>query len=265
MPRAKTTILKPSSARVVGAAPSDPARSPKASGRKPGKRVKTPLGETDMVTEVLEKLTARIVDGVYEVGARLPAEGELARQFAVSRTVLREAMRSLRTRGLVEMSQGKMARVKPADPAPTVESLGLLLRRNRASLLHLAEVRHPLESEIAALAARRANQEHLRQLEQTIHDLAVAKELDARIEADILFHHILAQATGNPVFILLLETLVGFMHQSRRKTLTYSGVDVALAGHRAILAAVRAGNPETARKAMNQHLMAAKRDLSNAP
>ena len=218
-----------------------------------------------MVTEVLEKLIERIVDGVYEVGEKLPAEGELARQFAVSRTVLREAMRSLRARGLVEMSQGKMARVKPADPASTVESLSLLLRRNRASLLHLAEARHPLEGEIAALAARRANQEHLRQLELAVHDLAVVKELDARIEADLRFHHVLAQATGNPVFILLLETLAGFMYQSRRKTLAYSGVDVALAAHRAILAAVRAGNPEMARKAMNQHLTAAKRDLSSAP
>jgi GntR family transcriptional repressor for pyruvate dehydrogenase complex len=264
MPSAKAKNLKSSPALASGKA-SKSAVSAKAAKRSPRKRADNLPGELDKVAEVLEKMTERIVDGMYEIGARLPAEGALAREFGVSRTVMREAMRGLRARGLVEMSQGKLARVKPAAPAATVDSLNLLLRRNRASLLHLAEARYPLEGEIAALAARKANSEHLRQLEQSVHDLAVAADLDARIEADIRFHHILAQATGNPVLILLLETLAAFMHQSRRKTLAFSGVDIALSGHRAILAAVMARNPEAAHAAMNDHLTAATRDLANAP
>jgi len=139
--------------------------------------------------------------------------------------------------------------------------LEMLLRRNRASLLHLVEVRRPLESEIAALAAQRANAEHLRQLEQTMHELAGARTLDQRIEADVEFHRVLGEATGNPVFVLLLETLTGFLRESREKTLAYSGMELALEGHRAVFQAVRARDSGKAREAMQEHLRLAARDL----
>jgi DNA-binding FadR family transcriptional regulator len=124
-----------------------------------------------MVATVLHRLTEHIVQGEFDESGWLPSEGELTKAFGVSRTVVREAMRSLRAHGLVEVSQGRPPRVKPPDSQATVASLRLLLRRNKATLLHLAEVRQPLEGEIAALAAERANDEHLRQLERSVHDL----------------------------------------------------------------------------------------------
>jgi GntR family transcriptional regulator, transcriptional repressor for pyruvate dehydrogenase complex len=87
--------------------------------------------------------------------------------------------------------------------------------------------------------------------------------LEARIQADVWFHRILAEATGNPVFVLLLETLAEFQRESRQKTLAYSGVEQALAGHRALLEAVRNRDPQTAREAMQEHLRLAARDLQN--
>jgi GntR family transcriptional regulator, transcriptional repressor for pyruvate dehydrogenase complex len=215
------------------------------------------------VVAVLESLTEHIVEGDFEASGQLPSEGELATSFGVSRTVVREAMRSLRAQGLVEVSQGRAPRVKPPDSQPAVASLRLLLRRNRATLLHLVEVRQPMEGEIAALAARRANDEHLRQLERAIHDLTAAGEMAARIEADVRFHRLLAEATGNPVFVLLLETLAEFLGESRQKTLAYSGVDLALSGHRAVLAAVRSRDEARARQAMQDHLRLAARDLQS--
>ena len=159
----------------MASTPSQPvathASAPPAEGklaRKPG------LTGADMVGSVLRQLTDHIVAEDFEPGGVLPAEGELAKSYGVSRTVIREAMRSLRAQGLVEVSQGKPPRVNPPDSKATVASLDLLLRRNRATLLHLVEVRRPLECEIAALAAQRANDEHLRQLHRAIHDLAVA-------------------------------------------------------------------------------------------
>lgn len=217
----------------------------------------------DMVVTVLDRLTGHIVNGDFDANGVLPSEGELAKSFGVSRTVIREAMRSLRAQGLVEVSQGKAPRVKPPDSKAAIASLELLLRRNKATLLNLAEVRQPLESEIAALAAERATDENLRQLERAIHELGAASGLEERIEADIRFHRVLGEATGNPVFVLLLETLAEFLRESRQKTLAYSGVEHALGGHRAVLAAVRSRNPSKAREAMLDHLRLATRDLQN--
>ena len=124
-------------------------------------------------------------------------------------------------------------------------------------------MRQPVEGEIAALAAERANAEHLRQLERAIHDLAAATQLEARIEADVRFHRILAEATGNPVFVLLLETLSDLLRESRQRTLAYSGVEQALAGHRAVLEAVRSCAPAKARETMQHHLRLAARDLQS--
>jgi len=217
----------------------------------------------DMVATVLDRLTEHIVQGDFDANGLLPSEGELAKSFGVSRTVIRETMRSLRAQGLVEVSQGRAPRVKPPDSKATVASLRLLLRRNKATLLHLVEVRRPVEGEIAALAAERANDEHLRQLQRAVHDLAAASQLEARIEADVRFHRILGEATGNPVFVLLLETLAEFLRESRQKTMAYSGVELALPGHRAILEAVRGRDPVKARAAMEEHLGLAARDLQN--
>lgn len=218
-------------------------------------------GQPDMVATVLDQLINEIISGQFAPGTALPAEGELAKSHGVSRTVIREAMRCLRAQELVEMSQGRPARIRPPDPKAAIASLEMLLRRNRASLLNLVEVRRPLESEIAALAAERANDEHLRQLEQAIHELAAAPTSQQRIEADVKFHRILGEATGNPVFVLLLETLAGFLRESREKTLAYSGVDLALQGHRAVFEAVRSRDGDKAREAMLEHLRLAARDL----
>ncbi len=226
----------------------------------------TPVKEpdhSDLAQKVLRRLTDHIVMGEFDPGGLLPSQGELAMSFGVSRTVIREAMRGLCAQGLAEVSQGRPPRVKPPDSTAAVASLRLLLRRNSATLLHVVEVRQTLECRIASLAAELANDEHLRQLERALHDLAAASPLEARIEADIRFHRILAEATGNPVFVLLLETMAEFMQESRQRTLAYSGVEQALVGHRAIFAAVRDHDPIKAREAMQEHLRLAARDLQS--
>ncbi len=184
--------------------------------------------------------------------------------MGVSRTVIREAMRILGERGLVEVSQGRSPRVKPADPAHVVSSLATFLMRGDHSLLHLIEVRRPLETEIAAIAARRITPHQLEALEQAHLQLAEAKALDDRIDADLRFHELLAESTGNPVFGLLLAPLAHLMRLSRKQTLGRTGVERAIAGHEKILAAVRRGDSDSARKAMLDHLAMAEKDLANS-
>jgi GntR family transcriptional regulator, transcriptional repressor for pyruvate dehydrogenase complex len=216
----------------------------------------------DLVQGVVDLLEKQIVAGDLAADRPMPPEGELSRQLGVSRTVIREAMRILGARGLVEVSQGKLPRVKPADPAHVVDSLATFLQRAEHSLLNLTEVRLQLETAIAALAARRATADQLAAMEEMNRRLVGPGTLDQRIDADLRFHALLAEATQNPVFGVLLEPLAHLMRLSRKATLSRTGADRAVDGHRAILEAIRRGDPEAARQAMLEHLTMAERDLS---
>jgi len=204
----------------------------------------------DLVQEVATRLEEQILSGQLVPGQAIPPEGQLSVQLGVSRTVIREAMRILGARGLVAVSQGKSPRVKPADPAHVVNSIAAFLQRTNHSLLHLVEVRRHLETSIAAMAAQRATPEQIAALEEANERLATAKTLDSQVEADMRFHTLLAEATGNPVFGLLLQPLTHLLRMSLRETLGRTGAKLASDCHRSILAAVQKGDPEGARQAM---------------
>lgn len=219
------------------------------------------LGISNRVDEVVQRLREQIVGGKLTTGASLPSEGDLATALRVSRTVIREAMRILCTQGLVEISQGRRPRVKGADPQAAIVSLDALLSRGSDSLQHLTEVRLPLEMEIAGLAAQRATEEQLQALDAANQRLAAAANLEDAIDADIGFHRALAAATNNPLFVLLLETVAQLLRESRRRTLTTSGVQLALDEHIRIYETVKQRDPEAARAAMRQHMRLIERDL----
>jgi GntR family transcriptional regulator, transcriptional repressor for pyruvate dehydrogenase complex len=211
-----------------------------------------PLERGGLVQGAVEQLRAFVLSRRGD--AELPSEAELGGRLGVSRTVLREALKHLQAQGLVVLAQGRRARVRPADPQATIESLDVLLRRSEGSLLHLVEVRRPLEAEIVEVAARRGDPESLEEAGRAIAEMASTSSLDAQIEADLKFHRALAKATGNPVFVLLLDTLAGLLRASRQKTLGKHGSRIAVEHHREILDAVRRRDPGRARAAMLGHL-----------
>lgn len=245
--------------------PSSGKRAARRPGRPPGKARLAVAGkaepEGDLVTQVIDHLRAEIVSGTYGVGVSLPSEGSMAETLAVSRTVIREAMRSLRSQGLIVMSQGARPRVAEVDLRPTVESFALLLKRSRTTLLQLTEVRRPLESTIARLAAERATDVQVAALQAAIGDLERATTLAERVDADIRFHDLLAEATGNAVFSVLLKTLGGLLAASRRCTIQTAGPKPAIVGHREILAAIRRCDAKAAEAAMRRHLDWAEHDI----
>ena len=211
-----------------------------------------PLERGDLLRGAVEQLRAFVLS--RPGGSELPSEAELGGRLGVSRTVLREALKHLQAQGLVEIAQGKRARVGAADPRASIESLDILLRRSAGSLLQLVEVRRPLEAEIVDLAARRGSPEALEEAARAVEAMASTSSLDAQIDADLKFHRALAQATGNPVFVLLLDTLAGLMRVSRQKTLGKHGARIAVEHHREILDAVSRRDPVRARAAMLAHL-----------
>jgi len=249
------------------AATEDGVKPERAAGpRKPSLPRWRPFKRVSLVDSAVARLREHILRGDFRPDGALPSEGRLAEMFGVSRTVIREAMRILSAQGLVEISQGCTARVRSSDPQTVVDAFHTYMRRENHTLLDLTEVRLPLESSIASLAAVRASAEQIDKMEQCVERLAAARDLGAQIDADMRFHDVLAEATRNPVFALLLKTVVGLMRQSRSKTLARVGVRRALEGHRAILAAVRRRDPDQAQRAMSEHLSMARDDLTeNSP
>ncbi len=247
---------------------SDMRRSSVATGIKKATRGRSTTGGLGLVEQapalveqVVEQLRAHIIDGDFRAGGELPPEASLCERLGVSRTVVREAMRSLRAQGLVEVSQGKRPRVRPVDPQTAIDGLSIMLRRSNASLLHLVELRLPLESEVAAIAARRRNDAQIAEMERSIIELREAPDLRSRAIADLRFHTVLAEATANPIFQLVLQTMLALQWESRLKTIKSSSAAVAADWHDRILNAVRRGDAALARQEMIGHVEAAHGDL----
>ena len=231
--------------------------TPASNVAQPLKRHRRPLERPNLVNAVVRQLQNEILDGPYPPGTVLPSEGALSKQFGVSRTVLREAMRILVSRGLVTVSQGRVARVRAVDPEPVVDSLSTFLKRSGYSPLALLEVRRSLETEAAALAAMRATPEHIAALETAMERHAQAVGLEEVAKADVEFHERLAEATENPVFLLLQRTLAQLMKQYLVETMSHLAPDYSGPGHAAIVAAIKARDAVAARESMIAHLQAA--------
>jgi DNA-binding FadR family transcriptional regulator len=239
-------------------------KNPAASGTGRSEERRSAVGRVrrvDLVQEVAARLEEQILSGQFAPGQAIPPEGRLSVQLGVSRTVIREAMRILGARGLVAVSQGKSPRVKPADPTHVADSIAAFLQRTNHSLRHLVEVRRHLETSIASLAAQRATPDQIAVMEEAIDELAAAQSLDSQIAADMRFHTLLADATGNPVFGLLLQPLTHLLQWSLKETLGRTGAKRAAECHELILAAVRQGDPEAARQAMLDLVAMAEHDL----
>jgi GntR family transcriptional repressor for pyruvate dehydrogenase complex len=215
------------------------------------------MNRTDHVTELAGVLEQAILVGEYRAGEQLPSERELSAQWGVSRSVVREALGRLNSLGLIRSRHGSGTRVEPPTSKQVELGFQRLLTRPDLELAHLAQVRLPLETEIAALAACSRNESQLEVLVETQRILGnPRKTLQAHVEADILFHATLADATGNPLFQVMLEPIQRLLIESRRRTLGQFGAQVAFEHHDAILQAIRDQDSRAAAEAMRFHIEA---------
>jgi GntR family transcriptional repressor for pyruvate dehydrogenase complex len=210
---------------------------------------------SDRVTGQIEKL---IIANHLQPGDHLPPERELARQFGVSRTVVREAIRALVAKSLLETRAGGGTVVRSPTAASVAQSMSLFLRAGQSQLDYnkVLEVRRILEVEIAGLAAERRTAEDLVKMEQILVEAASGEGRDHFAKTDVAFHAALARATHNELFGLLLDSVADIMFKVR-----YLGFDIpdaiarALRYHGAIFDQVKAGDAEGARQAMREHLI----------
>lgn len=211
-----------------------------------------------LVDKVSESILATIISQGLKPGDTLPSERELGEQFGVSRTVVREAVRSLAGRGVIEVISGRGLAIASVGSSSVSDSMSLYMRLNGEldyALVH--EVRAMIEIEVAGHAAERANSEELAELESVCSEMESLddKDVEALSRADVRFHRSLAKLTRNPLHLVMLDSIGDVMLEVRRATLSRgASVGGASADHRRIVERVGAGDAEGARKAMSEHL-----------
>lgn len=195
----------------------------------------------------------RLIDTELAPGDRLPPERELADQLHVSRSSVREAMRELEQRRRIERAPGRGTTVL-AKPR-TAEQLARELSLDAAEQADVAELRLVVEPQIAGLAASRASDADLVRLEQTLAAAHAGLTPAESLALDIRFHTELAAAARNPLLLSLCELTNGWVHDVRaRSHATRAGRRTSVDGHRALLAAVSAGDSGAATRTMVEHL-----------
>jgi GntR family transcriptional repressor for pyruvate dehydrogenase complex len=234
------------------------------------KQTYLPIQVPKVFERVAVQIEQRILDGELHSGDRLPTERELAEQFQVSRTAVREALKILAQKGLVDMRPGRGTIVIDGAHEALQHSLGLVMRLKLGEVggsSSLVEVREILEVEIAALAAERATEQEIAAMLEAVRVMDESLgNADAFIAADNRFHEALAQATQNALILTLVRSIVNLLSEQRKQIFaTAGGPQRGQVHHKRILASVIKHDPEAARAAMRAHLQQVREDVGAPP
>lgn len=212
---------------------------------------------------VVEQLEELLRSGQVNVGDRLPPERALAEMFCVGRNSVREALRELEIRGLVERRRGHGTRVRTADARDMMAPLRSVISLSGTAVDQVIEFRRTFEPAVAALAAQNVTPASAEELTAAFkaYRRAIAErpgDVGAPVRADANFHHAIAIATGNPIVMALHaaldELLVDF--RARLVDTSYQASRRVARGHREILDAIVAGDPQLAQSTTAEHLAA---------
>lgn len=206
--------------------------------------------------EIARDLTEEIVHGRYAPGEFLPTEQELATVYGASRNVVREALKVLIARGLLEMLHGRGSRVLPHQHWQMQDQLIRLMREDPRVPRDLLTLRRILEVEIALLAAQQATPEQIAEMQDTIDRMRTCSDQPEECtKHDVRFHQLLAEATGNVLLPLVLEPVGQLLLASRLATIHNPGaVERSVSAHTEILGCIAARDADGAVQAMRHHL-----------
>lgn len=208
------------------------------------------------VYEEVARQIERLILQKMRPGDKLPPERELAEMFGVSRSSIRDAMRSLELVGLVEPRQGAGTVVREVSDDLLVTPLSNVIAHKRQLVGELLDFRKMLEPPLAARAATHASSDQIAELEQVLgRQSEKLSHGDPGIEEDSEFHYSIAMAAGNSVVLKVLDVIMDLLRETRTRSLQREGrPQKSIAGHRRILAAIKRHDAEGAETAMRQHL-----------
>ncbi len=217
------------------------------------------MRQPSLAVRVTEELLEAIAAGRFRPGERLPSERDMSDQFGVSRTVIREAVRGLHAKGVLEITTGKGVQIATVSSSRVTEALELYLRGAQSQEIikpvHIAEVRETLETRLVEIACERATADDLAAIEREHELMSAAVDPETAARHDAEFHRLLAVATHNALYLTLVESINATMRTIRANSFTVEGrLAVALEEHEAVLNAVRARDAAASREAMQRHL-----------
>src|SRR5262245_32496063 len=218
----------------------------------------TKLSRETLAEQAARNLMAFIEAQGLKPGKLLPPETKLAADLGVSRPIIREALKSLEGKGIIEVVSGKGAMVKALDS----QSLQLFFERamqiESEAIIDLMELRRGIEVQSAILAAQRRTPEEVTQLAEIVADMRRSlRDPATYVELDVAFHRLLATMTRNAMIYHMVaairEAINGTVHESMLRPHTDEQLERVQAGHEAILAALERGDAEEAGQAMTAH------------
>ena len=215
---------------------------------------------------IVEQIEAAIFEGRLGCGDRLPPERELVRQFRASRVAVREALRTLEHRGLIDVRHGSSGGhfVRAVDVGLLRRDFTTLLRLGRVAVAQLTEARLFIEPELARLAARRASDEDVKALRGALEERAdvVRGGGHPRLH-DLAFHRLVGGVARSPVHSLVVDTVMDLEYHAVGPRPALSADDTAevATAHREIFEAILKRQPERAGELMEAHIVDVQRRL----
>lgn len=208
------------------------------------------------IYEEVAKQIERLILEKLHPGDKLPPERELAQMLGVSRSSIRDAIRSLELIGMVEPRQGAGTVVREISAESLINPLAALLTRQKQLVGELLDFRMMLEPPLAARAATHASPEEIAEMEEILRrqeEKLLRGEL--AVEEDSDFHYSIAMASGNSIVLKVLDMLMDLLRETRERSLQVEGrPQKSVGGHRRILGAIKRNDAEAAKSAMRRHI-----------
>ena len=225
-------------------------------GRAAGASREAVGGHSQLTLQVVDHIRELIASGQLRPGDRLPAERELARELKISRASLRAGIGFLAAIGILKSRHGAGTFVSSGPPALDSSSLTVLGALHNFLPWQMIEARLMIESSLAALAAERANDEHIAELAEEVAEMYASVDSPQEyLTHDVRFHRTIARAAGNPILAALMETITANLYDTRRLMVEgLQDLKESAEMHREIYRAIRSHNPALARLSMEHHL-----------
>ena len=218
-------------------------------------RIEHPAPGEALIEVVAAHLETVVREAGLRPGDRLPPERYLAAALGVSRGTVREALRELELKGLVERRQGAGTVVADPDPGGIGDDLIGRLDADARTWVEVMDLREAIEVPIAERAARYATRSDLRRLAAVLDEMEGARDAARYAELDARFHRLVAEASHNPLLVKVVEFTSRWLELTRRSRLQSARRRARwLEGHRAVYAAIARGDPGGAAAAMREHI-----------
>ncbi|MEN8246535.1 MAG: FadR/GntR family transcriptional regulator, partial [Thermodesulfobacteriota bacterium] len=182
-------------------------------------------------------------------------ENKLCEIFGVSRSILRESIRVLVSKGLVEVKQGHGTFVRQPQIDVPEEAVRNYMMIHGYALEQLMEVRMPIEVEMSRLAAKRRREEHIEAMQASLLDMKeYTKSAEDLSDADDTFHRAILEASGNSLFGVMIRSIMGNLHIGRQLAIRHFGIEVVIQEHEAIYTGIKNQQPALAAEKMKAHM-----------